>query len=154
MARTVRVHMPARAKAAVQSDLHVHKKEISMPHESMQRCIKACYDCATSCDHCASACLAEKNVATLTRCIALDIDCAEACRSAAGLMSRGSELSTAACELCAQACDACAEECDRHDMDHCRECARVCRLCAEECRRMAGSRGAGRHQPGAVASPH
>lgn len=125
-----------------------------MPHESMQRCIEACNDGATSCDHCASACLSEKNVGMLARCIALDIDCAEACRTAAALMSRGSERAAEMCDLCARVCDACAEECEKHEMDHCRECARACRLCAEECRMMAGSRAGGRLQPGAAVSPH
>lgn len=125
-----------------------------MPHQSMQSCIEACNDCAIACNHCASACLAEFDVKMLARCIALDIDCAETCRAATGLMSRGSELSAELCEFCARVCDACAEECEKHDMDHCRDCAQACRRCAEECRRMAGSRSAGRRQPGAVASPH
>lgn len=108
-----------------------------MTHQSMQTCIDACNDCAVACDHCASACLQEQDVRSLARCIALDIDCAEICRTAAGFMSRGSELASTICGLCADVCDICAEECERHPMDHCRECAAACRKCADECRRMA-----------------
>lgn len=113
-----------------------------MPHESMQSCIDACYDCAVACDHCASACLREQEPKKLSRCIALDIDCAELCRTAAALMSRGSEFAVAVCATCAEVCEACAQECERHDMDHCRECAAACRKCAEECRRMGAQRAA------------
>lgn len=108
-----------------------------MSHESMQPCIDACNECAVACDHCASACLQEDDVKRMARCIALDIDCAAICRTAAGFMSRGSELAPAICAACADVCDACAEECERHDTDHCRECAAACRKCADECRRMA-----------------
>ncbi|MGH8131595.1 MAG: four-helix bundle copper-binding protein [Steroidobacteraceae bacterium] len=120
----------------------------------LQSCIEACNDCAVACDHCATACLGEENVKALARCIALDIDCAEVCRTAAALMSRGSEFSAEFCELCAKVCDACAEECERHDMDHCRACAEACRRCAEECRRMAKARPTGRKRSGLEASAH
>src|SRR3546814_18949909 len=36
------------------------------------------------------------------------------CRSAAEVMSLGSEFSARLCELCAEVCNACAAECERH----------------------------------------
>jgi hypothetical protein len=112
-----------------------------MPHESHQSTIEACNDCAMECEHCASACLAEQDIASLAHCIRLDLDCATFCRTAAELMSRGSQFASQFCELCAQVCDACATECEKHPMDHCRACAEACRRCAAECRRMAQARG-------------
>jgi hypothetical protein len=114
-------------------------EEIDMPHQQFESCIDACYECAKACDHCASSCLQEQDVQSMTRCIGLDADCAQACRTAAGFLSRASELTSAACEMCAAVCDACAEECQRHQLQHCQECAAACRHCSEECRRALGA---------------
>jgi hypothetical protein len=110
----------------------------AMPHKDYQDCIDACYDCATACDHCAASCLNESDVGELAHCIRLDLDCAIICRTAASLMSRGSEFIAEFCAMCARVCDDCADECERHSHKHCRECARACRECAEQCRKMAG----------------
>jgi hypothetical protein len=109
-----------------------------MPHKDYQDCIDACYDCATACDHCAASCLGENDVDGLARCIRFDLDCAAVCRTAAELMSRGSEFTAEFCSLCARICDECADECEKHTHRHCVQCARACRACADECRKMAG----------------
>jgi hypothetical protein len=101
-----------------------------------QRCIDACVACVTACNYCASSCLKENNVASLAICIRLDLECASICKSAADLMSLGSNYANAACQVCADICLACAEECEKHEMEHCRKCAEACRSCAEECASM------------------
>lgn len=98
-----------------------------------QTCIKACLDCVAACNHCAASCLDEKKVEALSVCIRLYLECASICKSAAELMSFGSNYANAAGQLCADICLACAEECEKHNMDHCRQCAVTCRLCADEC---------------------
>src|SRR3546814_32413 len=85
-----------------------------MPHQMYQHCIEECYACAVECSHCATACLREEDVKNLSRCIQLDLECAAFCRSAAEVMSLGSEFSARLCELCAEVCNACAAECERH----------------------------------------
>jgi len=111
-----------------------------MSHEKFQRCIDACYACATECKHCENACLEEKNVKDLVYCIKLNSDCATMCVLSAKMMSGGSEFAEQLCELCAMVCDACAAECEKHaHMEHCKKCAEVCRECAEECREMSKS---------------
>lgn len=113
-----------------------------MSHQKFQNCITACNDCAVECTHCATACLNEQQVDHLKRCIQLDLECAAFCRSAAEVMSLGSEYSMQLCKLCADVCDACAEECEKHaqkGMEHCRACAEACRRCAEACRQMTAA---------------
>ena len=105
--------------------------------QDYQECITACQQCAAACDYCASACLHEEDVNEMSKCIQLDIECAVVCRTAAQLMSLGSEKAKDACRICSDLCDACANECGKHKHEHCRECAEACRECAEECRRMA-----------------
>jgi len=113
------------------------KHKITMRHEKFQRCIAACYDCATECKNCENACLDEADVKEFVHCIRLDSDCATMCVLTAKLISGGSEFSERICELCADICDACATECEKHsDHEHCKECAEACRSCAEECRSM------------------
>lgn len=111
-----------------------------MPHEQFKSCIDACVRCAQECEHCATACLGERDAASLANCIRLDADCAEMCWGVASFMSRGSEFAPDLCGMCAEICDVCAAECQKHAsrMDHCRVCAEVCRNCAEECRQVAG----------------
>ena len=75
----------------------------------------------------------------MAKCIELDMQCAAICRSAAELMSLGSQYSRDLCRLCAEICRACGEECAKHEADHCQKCAEECRRCAEECERMASA---------------
>jgi hypothetical protein len=92
------------------------------------------------CNHCASSCLQEKDVDSMTHCIRLDMECAAICRTAAELMTMGSQHANAICQICADICQACAEECEKHmHMDHCRQCATACRTCAEECLSMVAA---------------
>jgi hypothetical protein len=111
-----------------------------MPHEKFKDCIDACNACAVACSHCAVACLNEEQVQDLTKCIQLDMECTAICRSAAEMMSLGSEYSYPLCNLCAEICSACAEECEKHaqkGMEHCRICANACLKCATQCSEMA-----------------
>lgn len=111
-----------------------------MAHQKFQDCIQACNVCAIACSHCATECLKEEHIHHLTKCIQLDLECASICRSAAELMSLGSEFSKQICGICADICKACAEECEKHaemGMDHCRECAEACRKCANTCEEMS-----------------
>jgi hypothetical protein len=106
-----------------------------MTTQQYQKCIDACFECATECNQCAVACLEEKEVQNLTQCIRLDLECAVICRASAELMTTGSAYSAQVCELCAAICNACAEKCEQHanmGMEHCRECAEACRACARE----------------------
>src|SRR5215213_7842926 len=96
-------------------------------------CIEACLQCEAICNHCASSCLQEHDVNELAHCIRLDLECATICKTAADLMTMGSQHANAICQICADICQACAEECEKHmKMDHCRHCATACRTCAEE----------------------
>ena len=99
--------------------------------------IAACYSCAAICDRCAIACFARDDPLTMARCIGLVMDCAQLCRSAAMMMSRGSEFVDAVCEACAEVCAACASECAGHDVKHCHLCAEACARCARMCRAVA-----------------
>lgn len=109
-----------------------------MSHQQYDACIEACVRCAQACEHCADACLDESRVKKMVDCIRSDRDCAALCWTAAGMMSRGSQLVQGICGLCADACEKCASDCEQHDMDHCQQCASECRKCAEECRQAAG----------------
>ncbi len=111
-----------------------------MSHQKFQDCIDACVVCAVTCSHCATECLKEDDLKMLSRCIQLDLECAAICRSAAEVMSLGSDYSAHLCRICADVCNACAEECEKHaemGMEHCRECAEACRKCADSCEKMA-----------------
>ena len=103
-------------------------------------CIEACLHCMSMCNHCASSCLQEKDVDAMPKCIRLDMESAAICRTAAELMTMGSQHANAICQICADICQACAEECEKHmSMDHCRQCATACRTCAEECLSMVAA---------------
>ena len=92
-----------------------------MSHEKYQECIEKCNECATIFDYYATESLHEKDIKMLVRCIELDRVCAEACRSAAAIMSQGSEFASRFCELCADICQACGDECNKHKhMEHCK----------------------------------
>ncbi|MBD1395096.1 four-helix bundle copper-binding protein [Mucilaginibacter glaciei] len=108
-----------------------------MLHQKFKDCIAAGLACAVACNHCAISCLSEKDVKMMAKCIGLDLECAAVCRSAAELMSLGSNYSVQLCRICSDACKACAEECNKHDMKHCQECAAACRDCASACEAMA-----------------
>ena len=83
----------------------------------------------------------------MARCIQLDLECAAICRSAAELMSLGSEHAHQLCAVYADICDACAAECEKHShLEHCKQCAEACRRCAEECRSMAKQSAGMMHQ--------
>lgn len=88
------------------------------------------------CNQCASACLEEKDIASLRECIKLDLECAAICRATSEIMTMDGQYVDALCQICADICTTCAEECERHakmGMEHCRVCAEACRQCAEEC---------------------
>jgi hypothetical protein len=111
-----------------------------MPHQKFKKCIDACVACAVACSHCAASCLREEDVKMMAACIQLDMECAAICRSAAELMSLGSNYSDRICRVCADICNACAQECAKHShMDHCRECAEACRNCAAICEEMSAA---------------
>jgi len=76
----------------------------------------------------------------MAQCIRLDLECAAICRTAADLMTMGSQHANAICQICADICQACAQECEKHTkMDHCRQCATACHTCAEECLSMVAA---------------
>ena len=109
--------------------------------ELLARCLDACTACALTCTQCADACLAEDDVAHLTKCIRQDLDCADLCtataRIVARLTDRENSVTRAALEACAAACAACAAECEehgRHGMEHCKVCAEQCAACERACR--------------------
>ena len=111
-----------------------------MSHQQFKDCIDACVASAVACSHCATECLKEEDVKMMAKCIQLDLECAAICRSAAEVMSLGSEYAHHLCRICADVCNACAEECEKHasmGMEHCRECAEACRACAQACEQMA-----------------
>ena len=103
-------------------------------------CIEACLHCMSMCNHCATSCLQERDVDSMAQCIRLDLECAAICRTAADLMTMGSQHANAICQICADICQACAQECEKHTkMDHCRQCATACHTCAEECLSMVAA---------------
>jgi len=111
-----------------------------MTNQKIKECIDACLACMVACNHCATECLKEDDVKMMAKCIQSDMECAALCRSAAELMSLGSNYSKELCKICADACNACADECEKHaemGMEHCKECAEVCRRCAEACEQFA-----------------
>src|SRR5687767_13991532 len=108
-----------------------------MAHEKYHHQIDAVTKCAMICSHCAMECLKEEQREDLLKCIQLNLDCAAVCKTAAELMSRGSEFSERFNERCAEICNSCAEECEKHaHMEHCKQCAEVCRRCADACMEM------------------
>jgi len=64
---------------------HPHK-----PHQSLEECLKACFDCEAACTACADACLHEKPdmLGKLVKCIDLGLDCADVCGTTGRLMAR------------------------------------------------------------------
>ena len=114
---------------------------------AVSQAIAATLNCAQSCAFCADACLAEPEVADLSRCIRLNLDCAEVCDLTGRMLSRQHEpdmqLLRGALELCSKACDACAGECRRHAgrHRHCRLCMQACLDCQRACNALLGALG-------------
>ena len=109
-----------------------------MSHKKNMELIQELNNCAMECSHCAMACLGEEDVKMLANCIKLNLDCAEVCRTAASLLSRGSDHGNHLVKECGEICNTCADECEKHShMEHCRKCAEVCRACADACSEMA-----------------
>ena len=111
------------------------------PAQSLEECLKACFDCAAACTACADACLHEKPdmLGMLVRCIDLDLDCADICGATGRLIARagGSDpaVTQAQLQACIAACRACEAECQGHASmhEHCKHCAEACRACAQAC---------------------
>jgi hypothetical protein len=120
----------------------MHQDHRSMT-PSMQRCIEACFSCASICDRCSDDMIGmdtDKDNELMLACIRLCQDCADICMLSARWMSRMSSSAEMLCRLCADICERCAETCERHAPQHalCGECAAECRRCAGLCRQMAG----------------
>lgn len=103
-------------------------------YHTYKSCIEACQLCAAICHHCAVSCLAEENVAMMTRCIQLDMECAAICAATAQVLSMAGTQGKEMAMICAQICDNCSMECAKHDNRHCRECSDICHNCANQCR--------------------
>lgn len=95
--------------------------------------IQELVNCALACEACSTACLAENNVAHLTRCIQLTRDCADICFQASRVVMRKSEVIDHILSNCEEICRVCADECRKHQHDHCQLCAEACDSCAESC---------------------
>jgi hypothetical protein len=111
----------------------------------LEKCIKACVDCAKECESCFSHCTdmlakGEKMHAPTVRTCN---DCGELCWVAAKLMSRQGPYMVPACEACIKACDGCAKECDKHASHDQKmaKCAKACKDCAQACRDMVKAAG-------------
>lgn len=97
--------------------------------------VESLENCVAACNNCASSCLDEGDIQRLTACIKLDLDCADACHIALKLLARDSNHAISVVELCMDICAECAAECEKHEHDHCRLCAKSCRRCEDRCRR-------------------
>ena len=114
-------------------------------HAELEKCIKACTDCAKECESCFNYCTemvakGEKMHATTVRTCN---DCGELCSVAAKLMSRHGPFMVPACEACIKACDGCGKECDKHGSHDQKmaKCAKACKDCAQACRDMVKMSG-------------
>jgi hypothetical protein len=108
----------------------------------MEKCLKACVDCAGQCESCFVHCTnlvasgKKEHVTTLRTCL----DCGDVCVLAAKVISRDGALAGAICEGCAKACDGCGDACEKHPGDeHMKACAKACRDCSKACREMVKS---------------
>jgi hypothetical protein len=119
--------------------LAAHPTPTRLDPARFRRFVDECLDCAASCTACADACLAEPDVAELTRAIRLNLDCADACETARRAVTRQTApdlgVLRALVEACSVACASCRDECERHAAhhEHCRLCAEVCQRCKEAC---------------------
>jgi hypothetical protein len=118
---------------------------IPLGAEAVAAAIDACLECAQTCTSCANSCLAEDDVAEMTRCIALCDDCADVCVAMLRVLSRpfgADDLATGRLlSACIQACTNSAEECERHAAHHrhCAICAGACRACIDACGALVGA---------------
>jgi hypothetical protein len=112
---------------------------IELGAEAVAAAIEACMVTAQACTSCANSCLAEDDVAAMTRCIALCDDCADVCTATLRVLSRpfGADHRTThrLLSACVRACANSAEECERHAAHHrhCAICAKACRACRAAC---------------------
>ena len=115
---------------------HPHK-----PPQSLEECLKACFDCEAACTACADACLHEKPdmLGMLVKCIDLDMDCADICGVTGRLIARAGgadpAVTRAQLQACIAACRACESECRSHASmhEHCKHCAEACHACHQAC---------------------
>lgn len=127
----------------VQPMLETYPGEVTIDPALLAETIRMLGDCAQACSACADACLAEQEVAALTRCIRLNLDCADVCEVTSRILSRQTGGDPAAVralvEACAQVCHACADECAQHGqygMAHCKVCADACSRCLTACEQL------------------
>jgi hypothetical protein len=130
----------------METDLMEHATQVlrahpQKPHQSLEECLKACFDCEAACTACADACLHEKPdmLGKLVKCIGLGLDCADVCGTTGRLMARagGADPSVTRAQLqaCIAACRACEAECQKHASmhEHCKHCAEACHASAQAC---------------------
>ena len=110
------------------------KLYLMLNFEVSQHCIATCLKCAAICNHCATSCLADEDVAKLTRVIQLNRECSYICNVTAQVLSLRGESIQALCELCESICKACSEEASKHDKEFCRLSDDICRRTIIECR--------------------
>ncbi len=107
------------------------------PAQSLEECLKACFDCEAACTACADACLHEKPemLGMLVKCIDLDLDCGATGRLIARAGGADPAVTRAQLQACIAACKACEAECQKHASmhEHCKHCAEACRACAQAC---------------------
>ena len=109
-----------------------------MTEESMQDCIRLCWECRHECqDMLFSHCLEQGGPHTAADHVKIMADCIQICQTAADFMTRGSALHQSVCAACADICEACAESCE--EIEGMESCAAACRRCAESCRAMGGA---------------
>lgn len=121
----------------VKEMIRTHPGATRFDEDALERCIRACFECAQTCTTCADACLEEETVAELRECIRRNLDCADVCDITGRVLSRvgEEEIQDVLLEACRLACRLCAEECERHaeTHEHCRVCGEACRECEEAC---------------------
>ena len=111
------------------------------PSQSLEECLRACFDCEAACTACADACLHEKPdmLGMMARCVDLDLDCADICGATGRLIARAGgadpAVTRAQLQACIAACQACGTECEKHagHHEHCKHCAEACRACVQAC---------------------
>jgi hypothetical protein len=110
--------------------------------EEVAAAIDASMHGAQACTSCADSCLAEEDVAEMSRCILLCVSCSDICDTTARALSRpaGADhlVLHGLLQACVRTCQNSAEECDRHAAHHrhCEICARACRQCIQACSRL------------------
>jgi hypothetical protein len=119
--------------------LEASPAETELDLDAVVDAIEACMTSAQVCTSCANACLAEDDVADLSRCIARCERCADLCTATVRVLSRpfASDhfVTHRTLHACVRACSLSAEECERHAAHHrhCAICAQACRACVKAC---------------------